>query len=67
MKGTTVLQSYRAVPAKREEELWKNPQLSPRKIERIIANETFIKSESVTYEVELSKLDTTPEIEVTLR
>lgn len=67
MKGTTVLQSYRAINAKREEELWKNPKLNPREIERIIANETFIKSESVTYEVELSKLDTTPEIEVTLR
>lgn len=67
MKGTTALQSYRAIDPKREKELWNDPKLNRREIERIIANETFIKSELLTYEVELSKLDTVPEIDVTLR
>lgn len=67
MKGASSLQSYRAVDPKREKELWNNPKLNRRDIERIIANETFMKSELITYEVELSKFDTVPEIDVTLR
>jgi hypothetical protein len=67
MRGSAVVDSYRPIDPRREDELRRDPNLSVRDIDRILARETFIRSEVFEYEVEVSKLDSKPEISLTLR
>jgi hypothetical protein len=67
MRGSATVRNYRAMNPQREDELRRNPKLSIREIERIIADVTFIRSEFVEFDVEVSKLDSTPEIDLTMR
>lgn len=72
LHGFATLRYYRDVEAnqnliERERQLYNNPELTRKKIDRILANESFIRSELVEFDADVDKLDTEPEISVWIR
>ncbi|MFT3868071.1 MAG: hypothetical protein QM715_06185 [Nibricoccus sp.] len=72
MRGTATLAHYRdpAVDQSlvtREQEIQNNPNLTTRQKKSRIDSLYFIRSEIVEFEVEVSNLDTTPDISMTVR
>lgn len=72
LHGFATLRYYRDVEAnqnliERERQLYDNPELTRKKIDRILANESFIRSELVEFDADVDKLDTEPEISVMIR